>query len=460
MTARIHHAHLWGTRRRKYDTLLENDISTTRWAELKPQSPFYLFTPQDVQFLSEYEQGWKVTDVLPVNSVGIVTARDALTIRWSEQEVWDVVRDFAKLSAERAREKYDLEEDGQDWTVDLAQKDIKASGPDRSNVVPLLYRPFDVRFTYYTGKARGFLCRPRSEVMRHMLAGENVALISARSNKSSQMDHFFITRPIMETKCGERTTQSCLFPLYLYPDPATNGDLFSNGTARHVNLNPAFIKDVEERLRLSFVPDGTGDLKKTFGPENVFHYIYAVLHSPTYRERYTQFLKIDFPRVPITKDRRLFRRLCDLGAELVSMHLLEAEILRQVVFKIGTIEERLRISYPVPGDDIVEKGHPRYVAPSQPEPGTGKVLKTGRVYISKDAPKSGAKGQYFEGVPPEVWEFHIGGYQVCEKWLKDRRGRKLSYDDLTHYQKIVVALRETIRLMQEIDAAVPGWPLE
>ena len=237
------------------------------------------------------------------------------------------------------------------------------------------------------------------------------------------------------------------------------GNLFANGTDRHVNLNPDFLEEIGNRLRLSFVADGTGDRKKTFGPEDVFHYIYAILHSPTYRERYAEFLRIDFPRVPITGNRRLFRLLCGLGSELVLIHLLEAEILNQVVFKIGTIEERLTISYPVPGDSLVAKGHPRYLARGESEPGTGKPLKKGRVYISPDAPKSGRKGQYFEGVPADVWEFHIGGYQVCEKWLKDRRGRKLSYDDLTHYQKVVVALNETTRLMEEIDAAIPDWPI-
>jgi hypothetical protein len=199
---------------------------------------------------------------------------------------------------------------------------------------------------------------------------------------------------------------------------------------------------------LNFVPTGTGDLKKNFGPEDVFHYIYAVFHSPTYRERYAEFLKIDFPRVPLTSDSGLFRQLAEQGAELVALHLMESPTLKDLI-----------THYPTPGDDLVAKGHPRYLAPGQPDPETGKALKEGRVYISKSRPKENKKGQYFEGVPPEIWDFHIGGYQVCEKWLKDRRERRLSYDDLTHYQKIVVALKETIRIMQEIDDAIPSWPI-
>jgi predicted helicase len=177
------------------------------------------------------------------------------------------------------------------------------------------------------------------------------------------------------------------------------------------------------------VPDGQGDLQTTFGPEDVFHYIYAVFHAPTYRSRYAEFLKIDFPRVPLTRDPALFRTLCGLGARLVALHLLEqaAPALTR---------------YPVKGSDRVESV--RYT-----EPGAG--AGEGRVWINKD--------QYFAGVPPEVWAFHIGGYQVAEKWLKDRKGRKLEYADLQHYARIIAALAATIALMAEIDAAIPAWPL-
>jgi predicted helicase len=202
---------------------------------------------------------------------------------------------------------------------------------------------------------------------------------------------------------------------------------------------------MEERLGLEFVPDRRGDLEATFGPEDVFDYIYAVFHSPSYRERYAEFLKIDFPRVLLTSDLEKFRKLVKLGGELVGLHLLESPLL-----------SRTATRYPVPGDNRVEKGYPKYFAPGDVEPGSkagdGAVLEVGRVYINKS--------QYLEGVPPEVWEFQVGGYQVCDKWLKDRRGRQLSYDDLTHYQKVIVALKETIRLMEEVDSAVGAWPPE
>jgi predicted helicase len=196
---------------------------------------------------------------------------------------------------------------------------------------------------------------------------------------------------------------------------------------RRPNLSPEFIKAVSEKLGLKFSEDGKGDLEKTFGPEDIFNYAYAIFHSPTYRTRYAEFLKMDFPRLPLTSDKALFKALTKKGAELVSLHLMESPILNNLITK-----------YPIAGFNTMEKGS--YDDNNQ------------QVYVNKT--------QYFEGIPPEVWNFHIGGYQVCHKWLKDRKGRTLTYDELTHYQKIIVALKETIRLMAEIDALIPRRPVE
>jgi hypothetical protein len=215
---------------------------------------------------------------------------------------------------------------------------------------------------------------------------------------------------------------------------------------RQPNLSQAFIAAVKNKLGLGFVPDGRGDLgsslpaggegggrgQGTFGPEDIFHYAYAVFHSPTYRQRYAEFLKIDFPRLPLTSDVDLFRSLCALGEALVALHLLESPAVNDVI-----------TSYPVAGDDRVISAHPKYTPPTDDQPG--------RVYINKK--------QYFEGVPPEVWEFQIGGYQVLHKWLKDRKKRTLSYDELEHYQKIVVALQKTMDLMEAIDETIPEFPI-
>jgi len=472
MRATVFHAQLWGKRDGKYSRLLESDLNVTEWADLAPQAPLYLFVPRDAALSTEYERGWRLVDIFPINSVGIVTARDRLTIQWSAPDVWQTVRQFASLPVEVARQRYALGRDARDWKVQLAQEDVRASGPDRAKVVPILYRPFDTRFTYYTAQTRGFICMPRPGVMRHMLADRNLGMISARSNKSASMDHFFTTRRMIETKCGESTTQSCILPIYVYPGSCDQGQREVPGASRWPpgkggrlpNLAPDFVAEMEEKLGQRFVPDGLGDLRQTVGPEDIFHYIYAIFHSPTYRKRYAEFLKRDFPRVPLTSDLALFRNLCQKGADLVALHLVEGDY-GAASWNRGEPQRpspfhNLMSTFPVKGDDVVEKVF--YLAPGEPEPGTGKPLPPGkgRVYISKDRPKAEKKGQYFEGVPPEVWGFHVGGYQVCRKWLKDRKGRKLSYDDVQHYHRIIVALNETIRLMAEIDAAIPHWPIE
>ncbi len=451
MTARVFHADLWGARDDKYGCLRDHDVENTPWTELAPASPMYLFKPQDAGLRAEYEHGWKVTDIFPVNSVGIVTARDHLCIQWCDEAMWDTVRRFVALGPAQARDELDLGRDARDWKVELAQADLRDSGPARTNVRSILYRPFDVRYTYYTGRSRGFLCMPRPEVMHHMLAGENCALITARSNKSLDMDHFFVTRYLMETKCGEATTQSAVFPLYKYPsanggEPESFAHWPAGRDGRRPNLDAGFVGTLERAMGLTFVPDGAGDLAGTFGPEDVFHYIYALLHAPSYRRRYAEFLRLDFPRIPPPANRERFAALAGLGDEFVALHLLESPAVRNPI-----------TTFPVRGDNIVEPGHPNYLAPGTHDPQTGRPLEQGRVYISKDAPRANGRGQYFDGVPPEVWAFQIGGYHVCQKWLKDRRGRALSHDELTRYQQIVVALAETLRLMTRIDEVFPRF---
>ena len=274
--------------------------------------------------------------------------------------------------------------------------------------------------------------------MRHMFTGENLGLCTTRSIEIGRgWEHVLCTRNLIQHHTVSLKEVNYLFPLYLYPKDADEiddleelvmreeADRYGNG--RRANLAPGFTAELAKRVKLTYIGDGTGDLKKTVGPEDIFHYIYAVFHSPAYRDRYAAFLKIDFPRVPLTSKRALFVKLCGLGRRLTALHLLD-----------GVADGG--VTFPVEGDNAVKA--PRYVDMQQ------------RVYIN-DA-------QYFEGIPPEVWEFHIGGYQVCHKWLKDRRKRSLSYDDIAHYLRIVSALGESIGLMGEIDVSIDahgGWPI-
>jgi len=529
MSAKVRHAHLWGRREivekdargearlsgGKYHWLLEHDLSSTPWTKLQPQSPFYLFVPQDVGLRKEYEEGWKVSDAIPVNSVGIVTARDHLTIHWTEEEAWNTVRDFCNLPPEEAREKYNLGKDARDWKVTFAQEDLQASGPREELIVPVLYRPFDTRYTYYTGRSRGFICMPRPEAMRHMISGKNLALIATRQTRD--LWDVFITEYVIGHKSLAAYDINSVFPLYLYPQPEKE-DLFDAEGAseapggRRANLAPEFIEDFSKRLKLKFLPDGQGDLDNTFGPEDVFHYLYAVFHSPTYRQRYAEFLKIDFPRLPLTSRPALFRALCALGERLVALHLMETDLETFTSFPQGGDNTVEHVRYtqaaatppPPPSPARGEGAHhppspggrgsggggtphpicankartdhnPLHPTSSETDPppppspargegahrppspggrGLGGGGNVGRVWINKT--------QYFNGVPEDVWNFHVGGYQVCHKWLKDRKGRRLAYDDVTHYQRMVAALSETIRLMNEIDQVIDahgGWPI-
>jgi len=201
---------------------------------------------------------------------------------------------------------------------------------------------------------------------------------------------------------------------------------------RSSNISHVFVKTFSEKINMHSIPDGKGDLQQNFGPEDIFNYMYAIFHSSTYRKRYAEFLKVDFPRLPLTSNINLFRDLCIIGDRLVKLHLME-------------VSGSPLPSYPAKGDNLVDAV--RYT-----EPGQG--WEQGRVWINK--------AQYFEGVSLEIWNFFVGGYQVCQKWLKDRKGRTLSYEDIEHYQQVVAALDETNRLMQQIDDVIDthgGWPI-
>lgn len=425
--ARVFHADLYGQRKTKESWLAQHEIRDTAWQEVSPKSPLFLFAPRDETFFEEYEAQPKITDVFPVHSVGIATARDHFAIQWTQDSTSGVVEDFKTRNAEDARKHYGLGRDSRDWKVALAQKDVRES---TGSVTPILYRPFDKRFTYYTGKTRGFICRPRPKVMRHMKAKLNLGLLTTRSTEiASGWEHAFVSRFMTQHHTVSQKEVNYLFPLYVWPEN-TAADSKSN---RIPNLDPAFIRAVSGTLGLDFVHQSLGDMTATFGPEDVFHYIYAVLHSPEYRRRYADFLKSDFPRIPLTGNRELFASLAKLGQRLAALHLMDTKGVN-------------RPAFPHTGGNQVDKL--RYAPPSSEE-------EPGRVWINRD--------QCFEGVAPATWEFSIGGYRPAEKWLKDRKNRTLSYKEIKHYRRICAALAETREIMQSIDQAIEshgGWPLQ
>ena len=397
------HSEIWGVRELKYQWLTKHELKKTDWSELKPVSPFYLFVPRDERLNKRFQSYLSIPAIFPVNSVGIVTARDHLTIHWTSRQVWTTVLNFASLDPEIARQAYQLGNDVRDWKVKLAQEDLKKSGPTKGNIVPILYRPFDIRFTYYTGRSKGFHCMPRGEVMRHMLQ-ENIALITPRQFK--ERSGAFPTTNIAGHKTVSAFDINYFFPLYTYPR-TTRHDLFSQNDPdkRVPNLVPKLI----EALKSAY--------KKQASPEEIFYYIYAVLYSNTYRKNYAEFLKTDFPRVPFTKDYKLFNKLAEKGEELVELHLLKSKKLSKLIAKCeGSGNLRvLKVTYDQ------KKEH---------------------VHINPE--------KWFTGVHPEVWEYRIGGYQVSEKWLKDRKGKELSSEEVAHYARVVTAIAETISIQRSL----------
>jgi hypothetical protein len=405
----IQHAEIWGARERKYEWLLEHDAKKTHWSRVTPDSPFYFFVPRDQKLLKDYQRYNKVFNLFAVSSVGGFTARDHLAIHYTPEQVWTTVLNFASLDPEIARAAYKLGPDVRDWKVQLAQQDLKNSRLTREHIVPILYRPFDIRFTYYTGNSKGFHCMPRGKVMKHMLQ-QNLALCIGRAGQVVGAEHnwnlAFCTSSIIDLNLFYRGG-SQNFPLYTYPDTDRH-DLFSQNESnkRVPNLAPKLI----EALKSAFKKDPT--------PEQVFHYIYAVLYSNAYRKKYAEFLKTDFPRVPFTKEYKLFNKLSEKGEELVELHLLKSKKLVKPIAKCeGSGGLRVdKVTY-------------------DPE--------KARVHINPE--------KWFAGISPEVWEYHIGGYQVAEKWLKDRKGKGLSSEEVAHYARVVTAIAETIIIQSFLD---------
>ncbi len=447
--ATVHHAELWGKREvlekddqesklvgGKYKWLWENDLASTEWVKLTPQAPFYLFVQQDKVLLPEYEKGWNVTDVFMTTNTGITTSRDHFCYDFDEEQLRKRINEFRDLSIldEVIASRFDLKSsDG--WKLSERRKLIKNDGGWEQSFTKCFYRPFDIREYYHH---KDVVDRTRDELMKHVLQRENICVGFGRQGIAVS-DPVWALLTIAKWPIDKNVFRRGgvnVFPLYLYPTDKPKTTLFEETPTdapggRKPNLSPKFIENCAAKLSMQFIQDGTGDRERTFGPEDIFNYMYAVFHSPTYRSRYAEFLKMDFPRLPLTSKPELFRELCTLGKQLVVLHLMETKAPKITGFPVAGDSTVEKVRYQEPHDDI-----------------------KGRIWINPT--------QYFEGIPKEVWEFHIGGYQVCDKWLKDRKSRQLTYNDLTHYQQVVSALAATMKLMESVDAVIDdsgGWPV-
>lgn len=384
---------LFGKREMKYDFLIKQSLATIEYKRLSNLSPNYYFVNKDFEEQMDYEIGFRLNDLFQTNNVGIVTSKDLIFINERQNDLIKNVEDFFKIQA------------------------------DTNLIKPISYRPFDNKLIYYDTKR---LERAREKLMQNFLIGENIGLVASRQCVGN-WQYIFISKLIGEfnlTGTAGRYGAGNYFPLYCYLKN-NEQQTFEYTEERTPNLNPEIVKKITESIGLTFTKEKE-TTENTFAPIDLLDYIYAVLHSPTYREKYKEFLKIDFPRVPYPKDQQTFWQLVKLGGELRQIHLLESPTVNKPI-----------TSYPVDGNNRVEN------IKTVPINETSVPDVYVRAYINST--------QYFDRIPAVAWNFHIGGYQPAQKWLKDRKDRQLEFDDILHYQKIIVALTETERLMKEID---------
>lgn len=622
--AKVFHCDVFGKRQEKYDFLDNHSIADINWKELNPGEPNYFLVAKDFDGKTGYEKGFKIDEILKVNSSGIKTHRDHFVIDFNKDDLVKRIKGFydSELNEIEVGNQFELK-DNRDWSIKEARK---ATTFNPSKITLIEYRPFDKRFCYYESSLIDF---GRENVMMHFLNGSNLGLSVLRQSRAGGSGNYWVNNSIIGKDAISSLDTCTTFPLYLYPETGGQqtilrttpvfdhpskgesttpvfGHPSGGGEFRKPNLNMEIVGQIAERLGLGFVlekeaegnvcfinsPEVRNDFKTTFSPVDILDYIYAVLHSPAYREKYKEFLKIDFPRVPYPKDAETFWQLVEPGSELRRLHLLEGPALTKSIVSYpvegdntitkpffhsppsegcpqdGVVEtptitvknsiiqlnpvlelpynprlkqharelrqagnlpevlfwmqvtkggfynidfdrqrvigdyivdfyvKRLGLVVEIDGeshigkeeydreredfllslglrvyrikvedvmqrlpevmkeleDYILEEYRPPRLSGTPPKEGNEPPLSSttppkegnvGRVYINES--------QYFDGVPEIAWNFYIGGYQPAQKWLKDRKGRKLEYEDIVHYRKIIAALNETHRLMQEVD---------
>ncbi len=462
---KVFHYDLFGKREFKYNFLSENSIKKIGFRKLAPNIPNFFFVPKNEDGRADYESGFNIEILFSKNVTGIVTMGDSFAIDNNKDELNTRISNFLgnEYSEEYLNKEFGLGKNYAKWIIENKSKITI----EKNSFTKIAYRPFDDKWTYFDNK---LIWRWRFDVNRNFFNKENIGLVVGRQSTDDywcnvQLSKFMIDNRYHFSYKGTASQ----FPLYIYPE--TNGQqTIEQTTERTPNLNTEIVSQIAEKLSLSFTSEKEAK-KGTFAPIDILDYIYAVLHSPTYREKYKEFLKIDFPRVPYPKDVATFWKLVKLGGEIREIHLLESVSVEKYITK-----------YPIDGSNIVGKisfvpngiaketkkkstktestnsesiHNPDTTSFPQPhlrnnedqqlhEPSVAyKGEVKGKVYINDT--------QYFDNVPEVAWNFYIGGYQPAQKWLKDRKERKLEFDDILHYQKIIVALSETDRIMKEID---------
>ena len=414
---KVYHRDLYGLREEKYQWLSQNSFKRKNYTEIKPQSPYYFFVKRETQNIQHY-LGWKkINEIFPLNGVGMTTARDSFVIDFDKSRLKNRIQLF-KHSDFKDDELHTFFQINRKkgWDIRKAWNMLQTiSDSELSDYIkPVLYRPFDVRWIFYHDSV---VWRTVKRIMRHMLEGENLAILTSRQMGKSGILPSFVTNNLIDAhSITSATSISYLFPLYLYtgrkenaPRAGVNFMMALEPKAKYLVRQPNIDPKIFETLGKRFEKKPT--------PEEILYYIYGIFYSNIYRTKYAEFLKIDFPRVPFTANHKMFRKMAAYGKELADLHLLKSEKLNNPVAKYRGKG----------GNDSIEK-----IKYSQKEQ---------CVYINSE--------KYFDGIKPELWNYQIGGYQVLQKFLKDRKGRIM--DDPRHYTRIVTAISETIKLQKKID---------
>ena len=460
--AKVYHYDLYGKRDDKYNFLQTNNLANIKFQELQPSQPNYFFVPKDNTGQVEYEKGFRIDELFTLNNTGIVTGIDKLSIFSTKEELKNTVEKI--LTSDNPYEEFKIK-DSRRTTKEGRIEELKNAYS--KEIIPINYRPFDTRYTLQFEKNEHWINSPRRDIMQYFLKGDNLGLVFKLGNAEEKSASAMLSKNIIDFRSWSRPGMQggdYIAPLYLYPEDQNSEFLqdkahtsTSSVQGRTPNLNTEIVNQIADNLSLNFTKEKE-NTKDTFAPIDILDYIYAVLHSPTYRDKYKEFLKIDFPRVPYPQDIAKFWQLVSLGSQLRALHLLESPILENYITQ-----------YPIDGDNTITKIQVEPTTPCPPSEtkssdnlspfGGGSLQGGGGLNLNSPLDKADNDtlriyinpNQYFDKVPKVAWEFYIGGYQPAQKWLKDRKDQKLQFEDILHYQKIITTLTHTHHLMQEIE---------
>ena len=421
--AKVYHYDLFGKREDKYKFLFDNNLDNLEWKELKLEAPFFLFIPQNEIIKSEYDRGISVKDMFRISGVGITAGRDDFCLSKNDNinslnELKDNIKKFMELEIEDARKEFNLGNDTRDWKIKYAQDELKRTNNLEKNYMIINYRPFDFRWTYYTGKSKGFHCMPRREIMEHFLNNKNnIGLVCDRGTKLQDISNIFISDKLIDLHLVG--SGSYIFPLYIYDTENVRKILREEN--EEVGGMFEDIKHFENKVRIeNFTPKFRKFINEKYGeikPEEILGYIYAILFHKEYRKKYLDFLKIDFPKIPFVESKDYFLKFAKLGEELYNLHLGNLKIQKEV------------------GEPMFKDNKNK----------NEKIVKA--IYNENEKDLFVNESLYFKNVDKEVWEYKIGGYQVLDKYLKSHKNENIDYE---HFENMIKILTRSIEIEAEI----------